>query len=734
MGSVTLTIDGQATEAEEGATILEAAQQAGIYIPALCYHPDLKPLAESRLDLACRLCIVQLEGLKDLSLSCITPVAQGMKVYTETSRIQELRREKLKSILLQHPHACFTCDRVERCRPSDICILNVSVAERCVACPKNGRCELQKVVQYIGLDESPIPYTPKGLPKIKGEPLFDRDYNLCILCGRCVQICRDVLGVGAIGFISQDGRVLVGPTSGDSYKDSGCKFCGACVEVCPTAALMDQGERWTPFPDREAALVPCSHACPAGIDVPRYTHLISEGEFAAAAAVIREKVPFPGVLGRVCFHPCEDRCRRGELNQPVAIKALKRFAAEYDNRKWKQSSKIAPPTGKRVAIVGSGPAGLTAAYYLAKMGHSVTVFEALPQPGGMMRVGIPAYRLPREILNAEIEEIQNVGVAIKTNTRINSLEELFEQGYHAVFLALGAHQDAKMEVEGENSATVKGCVSFLREVNLGNDVKLGDKVAVIGGGNAAIDASRVALRLGAKQVTIFYRRSRKEIPASSEEVEEALQEGVNIVFLTAPSKISEENGKMRVECTRMKLGRPDASGRRRPEPIMGSELSMCSDSVIAAIGQMPLLPQGFGLRAREDNTLQVDPETLATSREGVFAGGDVVSGPSSVIEAITMGRQAASSIDKYLGSSGMIEETLAPAKQPNPWLGHDDGFAYWQRVEVPCLSLEQREHSFAEVKLGIDPEAAIKEAKRCLRCNLRLGISTVRSPPLEAEK
>jgi NADPH-dependent glutamate synthase beta subunit-like oxidoreductase len=493
---------------------------------------------------------------------------------------------------------------------------------------------------------------------------------------------------------------------------------------------MDQGERWTPFPDREAALVPCRHACPAGIDIPRYIHLIAEGRFGEAAAVIREKVPFPRVLGRICFHPCEEVCRRGELNEPIAINSLKRFASEHDNGVWKQNSKVVAARGKRVAIVGSGPAGLTAAYYLAKAGISVTVFEALPEPGGMMRVGIPTYRLPREILDSEIEEIKGVGVTIKTNTRVDSLDELFEQGYDAIFLALGAHQDIKLGVEKEDTAGVIGCASFLREVNLGREVRLGDKVAVIGGGNAAIDASRVALRLGAKEVTILYRRTRKEMPASSEEIEEALGEGVNILFLVAPVKISRENGVLRVECTRMKLGRPDASGRKHPEPIAGSEFDMYFDSVIAAIGQTPLIPEGFGLEIREDKTLQVDAETLATSREGVFAGGDVMSGPASVIEAIAMGRRAASSIDRYLGGGGLIEETLAPPERLDPWLGKDEGFANWHRVETPYLSLEQRLSGFAEVKLGLDEEAAIKEAKRCLRCNLRLDISPVKLPPL----
>jgi len=237
---VALTINGQEVKAKSGVTILEAAQWAGIYIPALCYHPALKPVAQWRAELACGLCMVEVESHEDLPLSCVTRVAEGMVVYTETPQVQEARRENLRAILVEHPHACLTCDRVEHCGPSDICIRNVPTSERCVSCPKHGRCELQSIVKYIGLGESPLPYRHKGLPKTKGEPLFDRDNNLCVLCGRCISVCRDVVGAEALAFIPHDGEITVGPSSGESYRDAGCKFCGACVEVCPTAALMDR--------------------------------------------------------------------------------------------------------------------------------------------------------------------------------------------------------------------------------------------------------------------------------------------------------------------------------------------------------------------------------------------------------------------------------------------------------------------------------------------------------------
>ena len=460
---------------------------------------------------------------------------------------------------------------------------------------------------------------------------------------------------------------------------------------------------------------PCSHTCPAEIDVPRYLRFIAEGKPAEAVAVIREKIPFPAVCGLVCFHPCEAKCRRAQLDEAIAIRILKRFAWEHDTGMWKQKIKVAPATGKRVAIIGSGPAGLTAAYYLAKLGHSVTVFEALPEPGGMMLVGIPDYRLPKDALRAEIKEIEDIGVEIRTNTRVDSIDKLFKEGYNAVFLAIGAHQGLKIGVEGEDSPRVMECVNFLREVSLGKEVKLGEKVAVIGGGNAAIDSARTALRLGTKEVTIVYRRTQAEMPASAEEIKEALEEGVQIYFLAAPSRIFSRNGRVELESIRMELGAMDSSGRRRPEPIKGSEFAMSFDTIIAAIGQRPEIPHQFNLATGRGNAIQVDPDTLVTSREGVFAGGDAVTGPASVIEAIAAGRQVAISIDKYLGGSGDIDETLAPPEKAMTPLEEAEEK---RRPEMPTLPDKKRLSGFDQVELGYTDEMAIEEAQRCLRCDL----------------
>jgi NADPH-dependent glutamate synthase beta subunit-like oxidoreductase len=474
----------------------------------------------------------------------------------------------------------------------------------------------------------------------------------------------------------------------------------------------------TPYAPKPPTRLPvrCGEACPAGIDIPRYVRLIGEGKFAESLAVIKQAMPFPGILGRVCFAPCEHDCRQYKQEEPIAIKMLKRFA--YDHATYEEK-KPTNRSGKRVAIIGSGPAGLTAAYYLAKMGHGITIFEALPETGGMMRVGIPEYRLPRKILDDEINMVKNLGVEIKTDARVESLDNLFKDGYHAVLIAIGAHQGIKMRVEGEDHPKVIECIDFLRNVNFGKKVDLGNRVAVIGGGNAAIDAARTARRLGAKEVTVFYRRSRAEMPANPSEVEEALEEGVKIEFLASPKKVLSKNGTVSLENFRMKLGDPDASGRRRTDPIKGSEFSVDVNTIIIAIGQRPDIPGQFEFRIGPANTIVVDTETLATSKEGVFAAGDAVTGPASVVQAIAVAKTAAIAMDKYLGGKGLLPIEEVRVNEPT---SRHTFLERWQkkdkRVEMPRLSTEKRLQEFDEVELGLSQAMAVAEGQRCWRCDL----------------
>ena len=466
----------------------------------------------------------------------------------------------------------------------------------------------------------------------------------------------------------------------------------------------------------ERLIARCSKACPAGVDVPRYVRLIGESKVAEALAVIKQTNPFPGICGRVCFAPCEEGCRQGKQREPISVRILKRFA--YDNATYEESV-AAKPTHKRIAIVGSGPAGLTAAYYLAKLGHSVTIFEALPEAGGMMRVGIPPYRLPRKVLDGEINMVKNLGVEIKTNTKVSSLDALFQQGYKAILVAVGAYQGMKLGVEGEEHPKVIDCITFLSSVNLGKPIELGERVIVVGGGNAAIDSARTALRQGSKEVTILYRRTRSEMPASPYEVEEALHEGVKIEFLAAPTKVFGQKGAISLEAIRMKLGAPDASGRPRPEPIPGSEFRLDCDAVVAAIGQRPEIPEQFDLVTQKGNVLETDSKTMATSRAGVFAAGDVVTGPASVVEAIGTGKKAAISIDKYLGGKGILKVEEIKVKEPTSRhtflerLKEEEG-----RPVVPSIPLARRALNFDEVELGLTEEMAMAEGERCWRCDL----------------
>ncbi|MFC1908449.1 FAD-dependent oxidoreductase [Chloroflexota bacterium] len=463
---------------------------------------------------------------------------------------------------------------------------------------------------------------------------------------------------------------------------------------------------------------PCQAACPLHMDVREYVDLVAQGKIMEALQVIRKGNPFPAICAYVCTHPCEDACRRSQVDKPVAIRALKRFAAEFGGDRMIQAE-AETTHQEKVAIVGSGPAGMACAYYLRKLGYPATIFEAYSELGGMLRAGIPQYRLSREVLDTEVQRLTQMGVEIRADTRVVSVDLLFDLGYKAIFITIGAHQSLRMGIEGEESLGVIDGATFLREINLGLKPSLGKRVAVVGGGNVAIDAARTAGRLGATKVNILYRRSQAEMPADPAEVEFAQGEGVEILYLVTPISIKRKNRRLSVTCIKLELGEPDDSGRRRPVPIKDSEFTEVFDTLVSAIGQAPKTPDDFHVRIGKGSTIQVDPITLTTNRAGVFAGGDAVTGPATVTEALAAGRLAASRIDDYLQHKYPLADKEEKESLTGDLLPETiEVIRKIGRVEPPVISAESRAKDFQPVELVYDWETATNEARRCLRCGM----------------
>jgi len=524
------------------------------------------------------------------------------------------------------------------------------------------------------------------------------------------------------------------------YIDSDkCTACGDCVEVCPVTR---PSEYDTELVDRKAVYklyaqaipgsfaiekidtAPCRMACPANLNVQGYVAMVKMGKYREAVEIIMQDLPFPGILGRICPHRCEKSCRRLELDEAISIRELKRVAADHVDL-----SDIPVPEitsrNEKVAIIGSGPAGLTAAYFLALDGYQVSVYESMPEAGGMMRYGIPEHRLPRTVLDAEIENLKRYGIQIHTNTVIGrdlTLEELREHGASAIFLAIGAWKGLKLRISGEETSQgVSDVTAFLRDVHLGNLKKLEGKIVVIGGGHSALDAAQVALRLGVSEAHIIYRRSRTEMLAGPEEVEEAEKEGVKIHFLAAPISISSENDTVTgIECIRTRLTEKDTTGRRKPIPIEGSEFFIEADYIIPAIGQEPdfgNLAKAQGLKVSKWNLLEVNPETLQTNIPDIFAGGDVISGPATVIEAVEAGQRVAKYIAKYLQGEELPTEWQDEPPMGTNWVAPPKDEPRKDRLKIPTLPVEKRVSGFEEVNLCADEEPAKQEADRCLDCS-----------------
>jgi formate dehydrogenase beta subunit len=476
-------------------------------------------------------------------------------------------------------------------------------------------------------------------------------------------------------------------------------------------------------------------ACPAHLDVPTYVEFIKNVQYEESLNVIRLRNALPGVCGRVCIRPCEFNCRRANLDEPIQIKFLKRFVADYEiEHGITPEFKVAEKRDDKVAIVGAGPGGLAAAFYLAQKGYQVKIFEAFPEGGGMAAVGIPDYRLPRDVLQYEIDVIRTLGVEIEYNTRVGNditVEEIKAQGYKALFIAVGAHLSKKMRLEGEDAGYegfVKG-VDFLRDVALGKigeDAYGGKKLLVVGGGNVAIDCVRTAFRVGFVDSNIVYRRSRAEMPADEVEIVDAEKEGVTFHFLTLPKRIiTEDNVVKGVECIKMELGEPDESGRRRPVEIEGSEYVVETDVLIPAIGQdvdLSLLPDGTTIEKTKWNTIVVDEDSFMTREGGIFSGGDCVTGPDVLIGALAAGYDAAIAIDQSLrGAQIKLPDYRRKEKVVGQVGIYDQNEKIGIAGGVPMSTMDHlpadtRIHTFDEVERGFTHEAALREAERCLRC------------------
>ena len=474
---------------------------------------------------------------------------------------------------------------------------------------------------------------------------------------------------------------------------------------------------------------PCKYNCPVNTDVPAFIAHIARGEYQEAFEVIRKPNPLAISCGYICHHPCEERCRSlGTGGESISIKALKRFAGDYVMRDgYKPLSRPELLKLEKVAIVGSGPAGLAAAFDLSFLGYQPTVFEASSVVGGNLALVIPEYRMPRRIVDLEIECIKQAGVTILTNTPVGqnpTIDDLFAQGYKAILLATGAHRSLKLGLPSEDIPDVIDAFGFLKAIKFGKAVSIGEKVGVIGGGNCAIDAARTALRTGAKEVSIIYRRSKAEMPAMKREIEAGVEEGVKIIELTAPVRIITRSGRLAgVECLAIELGDFDDTGRRRPIPIPGSEFVIMLDNLIPAIGEEPdlsFLPPGYGLEISNRNTIAVDPESLATNRPGIFAAGDAVTGPSTIADSIASGKLAAQSIHKFLQGQPVVRDysITVPCPRVEPVPQTEEMFEL-QRFPMPCAPAAERVHNFGLVELGLSEEVALKEARRCLRCDMR---------------
>lgn len=641
-----ITIDGKEIEAKEGQSVLEAALAANVFIPHLCSHPDLEAKG------GCRLCSVEIEGGSGAAPACETMAKDGMRIRVSGPEAEKVRKMAMELILATHPADC-------------------------TGCPKYGRCELQSMYQYMGVSPERWRKKSRSTANDDSNPLISHLFTRCVRCGRCIRACQDLRGVKVLDYIKTDAGVRAGIPEGKSLKEAGCRFCGACIEVCPTGSIMDQVKIMKENRSMAENIVPCQSTCPAHIDIPRYIRYIREGDFDKAAA------------------------------------------AANDSGAWKTRVRREPATGKKAAVMGAGPAGLTAAYYLAKKGHEVTVFEKNPKAGGQCRYGIPAYRLPDSLLDREIHTILEAGIELRTDTQPQSPDQLLKQGYDTVLVAVGTHKGTRLPIEGSSLPQVYVNTDFLKQARLGTPLPLSGRVMVLGGGNVAYDCARTALRLGAEEVHIACLENEQQMTSTPEEIAEGAEEGI---LLHAAHSFLRITGTDRVEGVELqKVNRFYFNENRKAviELEEGTNQVIPVDYVIFAVGQKPEGTEQMGLELTHGPYILADANQR-TSLEGVYAAGDAVTGTKSVIEAIAAGRRAAEQMDLYLGGDGDISEMLLEKETPPPYIGRMEDFAGRKRSQPRTAQPDQRVQDFTPVEEPFTCEQAMCEAARCLQCDLRL--------------